>query len=114
MVGVLEFIEFTNLFHESFLAFLKTICLMALLYWNVLNLVLFVGFYWCFQYVALTIFSSISHSSFHHDTVGLFFVSVDALGIVLSAACSMVLTRQLCASSIAFWFCSFVVIVVSF
>ena len=50
---------------------LKTLCLMALLHWNVLNLVLFVWSRQCFLYSALTIFSSLSHSSFHHATVGL-------------------------------------------
>ena len=87
----------------------KNLCLMALLRCNVLNLVLFIGFHWFFIYSALTIFSFLSHSSFHHATVSLLFVSVDVLGMVFSAAYSMVLTRQLCASSIVFWFCTLVV-----
>ena len=111
MVWVLEFSEFTNLF---FVSFLKTLCLMTFLRWNVFNLVLFVGSRWCFLYYANTILSSLSHSSFHHATAGLLFVSEDVLGMVFFAASSMVLTRQLWASSIVFWFCTFVVIVLSF
>ena len=87
---------------------------MALLPWNVLNLVLFVGSCQCFLYSAFTILSSLSHSSFHHATVGLLFVSEDVFGMVLSTACSMVLTRQLCDFLIVFWFCTFNVIVLSF
>ena len=68
LVRVLEFIEFTNLFHIFFLAFLKILCLMTLLHWNDLSLVVSVG---------LTILSSLSHSSFHHATSGLLFVSGD-------------------------------------
>ena len=64
---------------------------MALLHWNVLNLVLFDGFCPCFLYSTLTILSSLSHSSFHHATVCLLFVSEDVLGIVFSAAYSMIL-----------------------
>ena len=75
---------------------------MTLLHWNVRNLVLFVESHWWFLYTALTILSSLSHSSIHHATVGFLFVSEDVLGMVLSAAC-MVLTWQLCASSIMVW-----------
>ena len=71
MVGVLEFSEFTNLFQVSFLAFLKVLCLMALLRWKDLSLFMFVGSRRCFLYSALTIFSSLSQSSFHHATGGL-------------------------------------------
>ena len=54
LVGVLEFSEFTNLFHVSFLAFLKTLSLMTLLHWNVLNLVTFVGvFYILLSFLSL-------------------------------------------------------------
>ena len=60
-----------------------------------------------FLYSALTILSSLSHSSFFHATVGLLFVSEDILGMVFSAACSMVLIRQLCFSLIMFLFCTF-------
>ena len=91
----------------------ETFCLMALLCWNVLNLVLFVGSRQCFLYSALTILSFFKYYSFHHATVGLHFDSEHVLGMVFSAACSMVLTRQLCASLIVFWFCTFVVIVLS-
>ena len=77
LVGVLVFSEFTNLFHTSFLVFLKTVCLMAFLRWNDLNLVLFVGSRWCFLYSALTILSSLSNSSFHHATSSLIFASED-------------------------------------
>ena len=38
----------------------------------------------------------------------------DVLGMFFSAVCNMVLTRQLCASSIVFWSCPFVVILFSF
>ena len=85
------------------------LCLMALLRCNVLNLVLFVGSHWHFLYSALTILFPFT-----------FFIppwycwSSLSLRIVLSAACSMILTRQLCAASIVFCFCSFVVIVPSF
>ena len=85
---------------------------MALLHQNVLNLVLFVGFRRCFLYPALIILSSHSYFLFNHATVGLCLVSEDILGMVFSAACNMVLTRQLCACSIVFWFCTFVVIVI--
>ena len=58
LVGILEFIEFKNLFHVSFL---KTLCLMALLCWNVLNLILFVESRWCFLYsIYLAILSSLT------------------------------------------------------
>ena len=43
LVGVLGFNEFINLFHVSFLAFLKTLYLMSPLCWNDLSLVVFVG-----------------------------------------------------------------------
>ena len=56
---------------------------------------------------------SLSCSLFHHAIVGLLFVSEDVLGMVFSAACSMLLTRQLCAS-IVFWFFTFIVIVLPF
>ena len=114
LVGVLEFSEFTNLFHVYFHAFLKTLCLMAFLCCSVLNLVLFVGSRQCFLYSALIILSSLSHSSFYHANVGLLFVCEDVLGKIFSADCSMVWTRKLCASSIVFWFCIFVFNVLSF
>ena len=114
LVGVLEFSEFTNMFHVSFLSFLKSLCLMALLYWDDLSLDVLVGSLRCLVYSSLTIFSSLSHSLFHHAAVGLPFVSEDVLGMVLSAACSMVWLAKLCASSIMFWFCTFVFIVLSF
>ena len=76
------------------------LCLMALLHWNVLNLVV------CWVLSVFSIFCShydlsLSYSSFHHATVGLHFVSEDALGMVF-------------AFSIVFWFCTFIVIVLSF
>ena len=82
LVGVLEFSRFTILFHVSFLAFLNTLCLMALLYWNGFKLVLFVGSRRCFLYSSFTILSSLSHSLFHHATGGLLFTFVDVLGMV--------------------------------
>ena len=107
-------VEFTNLFHVSCLVFLKTLCLTTFLRWNALSLIVFVGSLWCFLYSALTILFFFSHSSFHYATVGLLFVSEDVLGMVFSAACSIVLTRQLCTSSIEVWFCTFFVIVIYF
>ena len=87
---------------------------MALLFWDVLNLVLFVGSRGCFLYSSLTIPSSFSHSSFHHASVSLLFVCDEVLGIVFSAACSMVLNKQPRAYLIMFWFCTFIVFVLSF
>ena len=57
LVGLLAFIQFTKLYHVQFLAFMTILCLMALLCWNDLRLVSFVGSRLCFLYSALTIFS---------------------------------------------------------
>ena len=58
----------TKFCHVSFLAFLKTLCLKALLRWNDFCFVLFVGSHWCFLYSAITIFSSLSHLSLYYVT----------------------------------------------
>ena len=87
---------------------------MALLHWNDVILVLSVVSHQYFLSSALTILSSFSHSSFHHATGDHFFASEDVLGMVFSAACNMVLIRQLCASSIVFWSCTLLVILLSF
>ena len=100
LVRVLAFGKFTNFCIVSFLVFLKTLCLIALLQWNDLYLVLFIGLCHCFLYSSLTIFSSLSHSSFNHITGGLLFILMKVLGMVLSAACSIFLVQQHYTSSI--------------
>ena len=102
-----------HLFHVSFLAFLKSICLIALIRWNDFSYVVFVGFLRCFLYSTLTILSTLSHFLFHHATGDLFFVSGDVLRMVFSATCNIILTSQLYATSIVFWRGNLVVILLS-
>ena len=105
-VGVLEFSDFTNLFYVSFLAFLKTLCLMALLRWNDLSWLCMLGF--CNVFYILCSYCSLFPFTFF--VLPCFWWSFLFLGMVFSAACNMVLTKQLCASLIVFWSRTLVVI----